>query len=379
MAYTKLPFIALAAVSATTLLAQDITGTWQGALAPPNGKELRRVFKISKDAKGLGCLYYSIDERPQPWGCSITIASGTLRISVPSGPANYEGKLTSAGTDIYGTWMANGSSLNLNLQHVNDDAAWPLPELPAAPKAMAKDADPAFDAASIKPADPGQRGRLFQMPGREFRALNASAGNLAEWSYGVHERQIIGAPAWFEADKYNITATPDLEGKPSVAQWQIMVQKLLADRFQLKFHRETRELPVYTITLAKGGPRLTKSAGDPNAIGSVLFPRGGTMNARNASVADVAGGLQRAVLDRQVVDQTGVQGKWDIVLQWRLEGNQMQSLGAVPRPVGDVNPDPDGPPDLVLALQDQLGLKLSAGKAMVEVLVVDHVEKPSGN
>ena len=79
-----------------------------------------------------------------------------------------------------------------------------------------------------------------------------------------------------------------------------------------------------------------------------------------------------------VIDQAGLQGKWDFLLTWTPEGNQFASLGAPPRPVSD-SPDPDAPPDLVTAMQNQLGLKLTATKAMVDVIVIDHVEKPAGN
>ena len=205
------------------------------------------------------------------------------------------------------------------------------------------------------------------MPGREFRATNASASNLVEFVYGVHPRQITGAPDWFRADKFNIVGTPDREGLPSREQWLTVVKKLLADRWQLKFHREQKELPVYAIQIGKGGPKLTKSAGDPNAAGSFLF-KGGTLTARNGS----------AVLDRPVIDQTGLDGKWDFVLTWTREGNQMANLGLEPRPAVS-DPNPYGPLDLVSAMQDELGLKLLSTKATVDVIAVDQVEKPSGN
>jgi len=320
---------------------------------------------------------YSIDQGPRASACAVTVTGATVKISAPSINGAYEGKLDSDGVNLAGTWT-QGAPLPLNLKRVKDDQAWPLPDPPASQKPMAADADPSFDAASIKPADPAARGRLYQMPGREFRATNASASNLMEWTYGVHPRQIIGAPAWLETDKYNVVATPDLEGRPNQNQWRIVVEKVLADRFQLKFHREQKELPAYAIQIGKGGPKLTKSAGDPKAGGSLLYRKLGELPASNVSMADFAASLQRAVLDRPVIDQTGLEGKWDFLLRWTPEGNQFASLGAPPRPPSD-NPDPDGPPDLVTAMQNQLGLKLLSTKAMVEVIVVDHVEKPSGN
>jgi uncharacterized protein (TIGR03435 family) len=193
----------------------------------------------------------------------------------------------------------------------------------------------------------------------------------------VHARQIVGGPAWLETDNFDIIAKPDAEGLPDRKQWRLMVEKMLADRWQLKFHHEQKELPVYAIQVGKNGTRLTQSAGDPNGGPSLLFRKLGELPARNASMAESASAMQTAVLDRPVVDQTGLQGKWDFLLTWTPDGNQFAAMGAAPSPVSD--PNPDAPPDLVTAMQNQLGLKLTSTKAMVDVLVIDHVEKPTGN
>jgi uncharacterized protein (TIGR03435 family) len=366
----------LAALFAGTLLAQDITGTWQGTLAVPDAKrEVRLVFKISKDAGGTRCIVYAIDQGPQGYACSVTVAGAAVKIAMPSITGSFEGKLDSDGVNLTGTFT-QGGTLPLSLKHVKDESAWPIPEAPAR-RSMPADADPTFDVVSIKPADPDARGRRQQNVGREWHATNHSASSLIELSYGVQTRQIVGAPAWTETDKYNIVATPDLEGLPNPAQVRTMIAKMLADRFQLKFHREKKELPVYAIQVGKNGPKLTKSAGDPNAGYSLIY-NGGNLPARNATMADFASSLQRSVLDRPVVDQTGLEGKWDFLLTWTREGNQMAALGAVPAPLSD-NPNPDGPPDLVTAMRDQLGLNLISSKAMVELIVIDHIEKPAAN
>jgi uncharacterized protein (TIGR03435 family) len=372
-----LGILAVAVWLAPAAFAQDITGTWQGTLAPPNKPELRVVFKVSKDANGLRGLMYTIDQGPQSSAGTVTLTGTAVKISVPALPGTYEGKLDSDGVNLTGTWTQGGSSQPLNLTHVKEELAWPLPEAPARPARMAADADPAFEAASIKPSDPAARGRLIQTRG-EFRAVNAPTSVLMEWTWAVHARQIVGAPAWLDVDKYDIVAKPDAEGLPSREQWKTMVGKLLADRFKLTYHREKRELPVYAIQIGKNGPKLTKSAGDPNGGPSLLFRRLGELPARNASMAEFAGVMQTAVLDRPVVDQTGIEGKWDFLLTWTPDGNQFAALGAAPRPILD-DPNPDAPPDLVTAMQNELGLKLSATKAMVDVIVIDHVEKPSGN
>ena len=118
---------------------------------------------------------YSIDQGPQSSASAVTLAGPTVRISVPSLTATYEGKLDSDGVNLTGTWTQGGVPQPLNLKYVKEELAWPLPEAPVRPKAMAADADPAFEAASIKPGDPNAKGKTIGTPGREFRARKLSA------------------------------------------------------------------------------------------------------------------------------------------------------------------------------------------------------------
>jgi len=192
----------------------------------------------------------------------------------------------------------------------------------------------------------------------------------------VHPRQIVGAPGWVETLKYDLDGKPDGEGQPSVEQWKAMMQKLLADRFQLKFHRDKKELPVFALVVAKTGPKITKSDGDPNGAPSLLFRGLGMLPVRNATMADFAGVMQSAVLDRPVVDQTGLAGRYDFVLTWTPDETQFVSLGGAPPPPTN---KPDAPPDLFTAIQQQAGLKFESTKAPVDVMVIDRVEKPSEN
>jgi uncharacterized protein (TIGR03435 family) len=155
-----------------------------------------------------------------------------------------------------------------------------------------------------------------------------------------------------------------------------MVQKLLTDRFKLTFHREKKELAVYAITVAKGGPKLTKSEGDPNGLPGLFFRGLGNLPAINATMTDFAGVMQGAVLDRPVVDQSGLTGRWDFTLTWTPD--EFQFGGAAARMPPPAN-NGAAPPDLFTAFQEQLGLKLESTKAPAEVLVIDSVSKPSEN
>ena len=238
--------------------------------------------------------------------------------------------------------------MTLNLRHVTGDAAWPIPEPPVRLKPMAADASPVFEVATIKPSAPETQGKGFGVRGRNFSTINTSVTDIITFAYGLHARQITGGPAWMESEKYDLSAKPDGEGQPNDRQWKVMIQKLLADRFKLTFHRDQKELSVFAITVGKNGPKLTKSAGDPNGLPALFFRGLGVLPARNATMADFAGVMQTAVLDRPVVDQTGLSGRFDFELKWTPDETQFGGLR-----VPASSDDPTAPPDLFTAVKDQ--------------------------
>jgi uncharacterized protein (TIGR03435 family) len=367
----------VALVACAPLLAQNIVGTWQGTLQIRD-RELRTVFKISTtDADALKAVLYSIDQGGQPISANTVTRDGTsLKISILGIGGTYEGKVSADGNSITGTWSQGGPPITLTLKRATPETAWTIPEPPPPLKRMAADADPSFDVATIKPSKPGTPGRLFRIQPGHFSTINTTLTSLIGFCYGLHPRQIVGAPAWVEAEKYDLDGKPDGEGQPSVEQWKTMVQKLLADRFQLKFHHEKKELAVFALVVAKTGSKLTKSEGDPNGVPSLLFRGLGMLPVRNATMADFASVMQSAVLDRPVVDQTGLAGRFDFVLTWTPDETQFAALGGVPPTPTD---KPDAPPDLFTAIQQQAGLKFESTKASVDVMVIDRVEKPSEN
>lgn len=378
MQFRKFLPLLIMPLSSGILLAQDIAGTWQGTLVLPNKQELRTVIKISKDAGALKAAFYSIDQTPQPIAATIALAGSTVTVTVPAGAIKYEGKLDSDAVNLTGTFtQGGGQGIPLNFAKTGPKTPeWAIPEAAARPKAMAADADPEFDTCSIKPSDPGAQGRGLTVRGREIVTINTPAGFLMTFVYGVHTRQIVGAPAWFDSEAYNLTGKPAQDGMPNQNQMKIMIRKVLADRFQLKFHREQREIPVWALQVDKSGPKMTVSQADPKGLPGLGFRALGALNSQNATMADLASLFQTAVLDRPVVDQTKLDGHYDFQLDWTPDESQFAAMGArVPPPTDK----PDAPPDLATALQRQLGLKLVATKAMVEVLVIDKVEKPSAN
>ena len=370
--------VTLAALAAHAMFAQDLTGTWQGALKLPNGKEYRTVVKVSKAEGGaLRGMFYSIDQSGQGVAANpITLQGSTVKMSISGIGGSYEGKLEAGGDAITGNFSQGPTPLPLNLKRATPETAWAIPEPPPPPKPMAADATPEFEVATIKPATPDRPGKGFMVRGRQFSTLNTSLADLITFAYGIHTKQITGAPSWVETEKFDLAAQPNGEGQPNDKQWKAMIQKLLADRFKLAFHRDKKELSVYAITVGKNGPKLTKSESTSNLPG--LFFRGlGNLPAVNATMADFAGVMQGAVLDRPVVDQTGIQGRWDFTLLWTPDEFQFGGLGVKPPPPPANNTA--APPDLFTAFQEQLGLKLEATKAMAEVFVIDKVAKPTEN
>ena len=377
LAYT----FVLATLHAGALFGQTFNGTWQGALKipqAPNG-ELRVVVKISTtDAEKLAALFYSIDQGGQPISATTVTASGSnLKMTLAPLNGSYEGRLSADARTIVGTW-SQGAPLPLTLTRASPETTWTIPDPPPPPVRMSASADPGFEVATIKPSDPGKPGKLFTVRGQNIVTVNTTLNDLITMAYDIHVKQITGAPAWLGSEKYDLEVKPDVPGQPNVAQIKIIIQKLLADRFQLKFHRDKQELSVYAITVAKTGAKLTKSQSDPNSLPGLFFGRGNpgtSFNVRNATLAEVAGILQGSVLDKPVVDQTGLTEKYDFTLKFTPEAGQMAGFGPQP-PATD---SPDAPPDVFAAFEQQLGLRLNSARAPADVLVIDRVEKPSGN
>jgi uncharacterized protein (TIGR03435 family) len=373
-----LSVVALAVLSGGALHAQDLTGTWQGTLQA-GGRELRIVMKISNaDASGLKAVMYSIDQAGGQGlaASAVTLQGSTVKIAIPGIGGAYEGTLNADRSSIAGTWTQGGAPLTLNLKRATTETAWVIPAPPAQMKPMAADANPVFEVATIKPSEPGRPGKVITLRGRMVVTVNTSLSDLVTFAYDLHARQITNGPAWLETEKYDLNAQPDTEGQPNAKQLKTMVQKLLADRFKLAFHRDKKELPVYALVVGKAGSKLTKSAGDPNGLPGMFFTKIGSLQNRNANMTDFAGVMQTAVLDRPVVDQTGISGRYDFTLTWTPDESQFGGLGVkVPPPTDDAS----APPGLFTAIQEQLGLKFESTKAAVEVFVVDRAEKPSEN
>ena len=354
----------------------NIEGTWQGTLHIPQ-HDLRIVLKVTKDPAGaLSAINYSIDQGGTPIPVSkITFQDSELKFSVDALDGNYDGKMSADGNSIAGQWT-QGQPLALVFERATNDTAWAIPEPPPKLPAMPADANPTFEVATIKPSKPDQPGKMFGVRGARFTTINTTLADLIQFAYDVQEKQVLNGPPWLETDKFDIAAQPDIPGTFTDKQLKSMIQKLLADRFQLKFHKDSKELSAYVLTVAKTGSKLKKSEGDPSGLPALYFRQLGALTVRNATMSDFSHLLQAAVLDRPVVDQTGLDGRYDFLLKWTPDESQFAGMGIKIPPPTDAA---DAPPPLFTAIQEQIGLRLEAGKAPVPVLVLDHVEKPSGN
>ena len=236
---------------------------------------------------------------------------------------------------------------------------------------MATGAHPSIEVATVKRSDPADQMHRFTTEGHRIFIENQTVKMMIQMSYGVHARQIVNAPPWIETERFDIQALPDVEGQPDVLQSKEMVRKLLAERFGLKFRTEKREMARYTLTVAKGGTKIEPTKGTPDGLPRVNGNGTRTsmsLQMRNVSMGDVAEELQGA-LDRPVVDETGLKGRYDFTLKWLR-------ADAVPT-AGD---DADGAlPGIFTALQEQAGLKVEPSKGDVDVLVIEHIERPEAN
>lgn len=353
----------------------DMTGNWQGTLQVGNGS--RVLIKMTRDGAAFKGTLYMIDGGGQAFAVPAVAVHGTdVSFTVATISLNYSGTLNPDGNTISGSAkLPDGSSHELNLKHVSNEDAWTIPE---PPKQMAKDAQPGFEVVTVKPGQPNARGKNIGFRGRHFLMRNFNVDDLLALAYGLHTRQIIGAPDWFNSELFDIDGIPDAEGVPSQAQQAIMMQKLLADRFALKFHHEQRELAVFALTVGKSGPKMQVTTARPDDPQGFGFRRLGDLMVRNMTMADFAKWFQGSVTDRPVVDHTGLKDRYDFTLKWTPDDSQFaqfRSTGALPSTAND----PNAPPALNDAVQEQLGLKIDPVKAMDDVIVIDHVEQPGAN
>lgn len=243
-----------------------------------------------------------------------------------------------------------------------------------------------FEVASVKPNRSGDSGRFIRPSTGRLSITNMTLKNLLTIAYGVRDFQISGGPTWIDSDHYDIEAKPASNVAPKQMEGP-MLQALLEDRFMLRIHRETKELPVYVLTVGKNGfnippasenncvpfdpsnpPLPSARSRNPSEMCGFLGLGRGSLNAKQVSMEAIAIALSQ-LLGRTVVDKTGITGEIDGHLTFAPEQAADPTL-----PPSDATS-----PSIFTAIQEQLGLKLDSAKGPVEVLVVDHAERPTEN
>jgi uncharacterized protein (TIGR03435 family) len=254
---------------------------------------------------------------------------------------------------------------------------------------------PTFDVVSVKlnKSGDGRMRTMFKPDG--YSATNVSLKLLIQMAYGIRQDLISGGPDWVESEGYDFDAKvagADLEEwkKLTPKQRGSMLQSVLQDRFKLKVHTETKQLPVFELVVAKGGPKLKEATPGDTYANGIKGPdgvsRGGMMRMGRGQVTGQALPMTSVVnmlaqqLHRTVIDKTGLTGKYDLELNWTPE--EGEGMGPPPPAGGPQHADPSSDssgPSIFTAVQEQLGLKLQSAKGPVETLVIDNVEKPSEN
>jgi uncharacterized protein (TIGR03435 family) len=234
-----------------------------------------------------------------------------------------------------------------------------------------------FDVVSVKPSAPDEHNSFMMrnLPGGAVRFSGMPLRMLIMSAYDVKAFQISGGPDWISTDRWDIQAKVEgVEGRLTMPQQRPMLQALMADRFQLKIHKETREMPVYALLVDKKGTKLVE-----HTTGEVQVRSGnGMLSVKKHGMEWLAFWLAQQ-LGRVVIDQTNLKGEYDFQLEWTPDPGQggAESIGLppeMPRPRAETTG-----PSIFTALQEQLGLHLVSQKGPVEIVVIDSVEKPSAN
>ena len=233
-------------------------------------------------------------------------------------------------------------------------------------------ARPGFEVASVKPTASADGRSLIQAASGRLTMRNLALRRMILIAWDLQDYQLVGDPAWVGSEHYDVQAKAD-SGASVQEMEQPILRALLEDRFRLRVHREKRELPIYELAVAGGGAKLQRSregsCGDSCGFHLTTDELNRTLDGRGVTMEMLAGNLSRSYnssLGRNVVNSTGLSGTFDLHLTWTVD-----ALSASPADMTGLS--------IRGALQEQLGLKLESARGAVDVIVVDHIEKPSAN
>jgi uncharacterized protein (TIGR03435 family) len=228
-----------------------------------------------------------------------------------------------------------------------------------------------FEVASLKPASPGEQGESIRpaQGGKRYTGVNRTLRQFLLTAYGIRPDQISGGPAWIDTPGFDLNA--EAESPSNIEELHMMLRNLITERFKLQLHTEKKERAVYALVPGKNGVKMqpdpANNAGDRRIVQGM-----GKVSAKFASMEYFAFALS-LILDRPVIDRTGLTGEYDFELSWTPD-----PLSEPGRISGRTSSGSDAPP-IFEALEQQLGLKLVSQRAVVETLVIDHAERPVEN
>jgi bla regulator protein blaR1 len=242
-----------------------------------------------------------------------------------------------------------------------------------------------FDVATIRPSRPGAAGSTYSFTADHgVKVTNGTLKGLIEMAYDVRDFQILSGPGWTNSESYDIVAktlAPESDSASgttanSVQQTRLLLQALLTERFQLKIHRESRDLPEYLLVVAKSGQKMKANSTSPASSIAGINAACGQMTGTNTTMANLAYKLSRA-LDRPVVDRTQLSANYDFALNWTPDTGPCAA--SIPSSSAPTSTNSVDGPSIFTAIQEQLGLTLESVRGPVDTLVIDHVERPSPN
>ena len=236
-----------------------------------------------------------------------------------------------------------------------------------------------FEVASIKPNAASDNRVMIRMePGGRFNATGISVKALIGLAFNVRDYQVVNAPGWLGAERFDVSAkAPEGMGdRVPMDQIRPMVRALLEERFQLKTHNDTKEMSIYALVVGKNGHKLTPAQAQAGQRGMMTMGRG-ALNANGIGMPQFAQMLSQQ-LGQTVLDKTGLSGEFEIKLTWTPEVGHAGGLAGPPSPDAAPPTDNSGP-TIFPAVQEQLGLRLESTKGPVQMIVIDKVEKPSEN
>jgi uncharacterized protein (TIGR03435 family) len=344
--------------------AQSIAGTWQGTV--PVRLSARVVLRIADAGNGAPHGTISFMDRSTDALPLLSTIYKAPNLIAAIGEITFRGKLSADGKSIAGIWTEGNQSSPVTFVLATPETIWTYSGQSTMPTISAT-ADPSFEVATIKPSAPDAKNWGYSLRARLFQARANTVADLIQFAYKVRRRQIDRGPSWIDEFRFDVTGEPDAPGLPSLDQHRLMLRKLLAERFGLRVHVVQEDFAVYALVVDKNPPEVKVSA--PSVDNLLVSPRelrNGTTAVQfsHTTMPEFAEFLMGFIQDRQIVDETGLSGRFDFT-----EMIPANSMGGS---------DIDKGIAFLLGVKP-LGFKLAPKKEPLKAIVIDNVDQPTAN